>query len=277
MPPPNQPLSIFHATNPLEPRHPEPFDAALRDLGTLNPGWPIRTPAPELSEFSTSPHWRKSLALTERFIEFGRLKVREGDCVYQCGQEFETLYLVNSGFFKIVNLAPDGREHAAGLFFKGDWLGFDGIPNGIYTCSSIALDIGEVWTIPYNALLEASAHEPMLMRLMIAAVSEQLTRNRNAALAIGTLPANARVADFLLQWLFALAERGLRTDQINFHMSRAEIGNYLGLTLGTVSRAFSKLAQSGAIQFHEKKRRVICIPKLEALREFIENNTDDGS
>ena len=47
--------------------------------------------------------------------------------IYQSGERFGNLYVLNSGFFKIVNLAPDGRELVVGLKFRGDWLGFDGI------------------------------------------------------------------------------------------------------------------------------------------------------
>ena len=200
--------------------------------------------------------------------------MRADDQVYRCGESFETLYLISSGLFKIVNLAPDGREQPAGLYFKGDWLGFDGIPKGRHGCSAIALDSGEVWTIRYDALLQASAKEPMLMRLVLAAMSAQLARNRDAMLSIGTLPADARVADFLLQWAHSLAERGLRTDQINVHMTRADMGHYLGLTLESVSRALSRLARCGVIEFNEKGRRDISIPSLAGLRNFIQNTTD---
>ena len=91
---------------------------------------------------------------------------------------------------------------------------------------------------------------------------------------MGTLPADARVADFLLQWAYSLAERGLRTDQINVHMTRADIGNYLGLTLESVSRALSRLARNGVIEFNEKGRRDISIPNLTALSDFIQKSTD---
>ena len=62
-------------------------------------------------------------------------------------------------------------------------------------------------------------------------------------MSVCTLPADARVADFLRYWAESLAKRGLRTDQITLRMTRAEIGNYLGMTLETVSRALSKLAR----------------------------------
>ena len=47
----------------------------------------------------------------------------------------------------------------------------------------------------------------------------------------------------LRHWVDSLARRGLRCDQITLRMTRAEIGNYLGMTLETVSRAFSRLAR----------------------------------
>ncbi len=253
------------------------YDTCNRDLGALMPfasGTAAQTvqSGPRASSF-----WRESLTLVEQYLVFGRRKVGVNDPVYRCGEAFDTLYLISSGLFKIVSLAPDGREQPSGLYFKGDWLGFDGISKGCYGCSAIALDSGEVWTVRYDALLAASAKEPMLMRVLLAAMSGQLGRNRDAMLSMGTLPANARVADFLLQWAHSLAERGLRTDQINVRMSRAEMGHHLGLTLESVSRALSRLADCGVIEFNEKGRRDISIPSLSALSAFIQNIADPSS
>jgi CRP/FNR family transcriptional regulator len=214
------------------------------------------------------------LTLIQKHVEFGRRKVQVDERVYLCGDSFDTLFLVSSGLFKIVNLAPDGREQPAGLYFKGDWLGFDGIPTGRHGCSAIALDSGEVWTIRFDAMLRASASEPTVMRIFLAAMSVQLARNRDSMLSMGTLTADARVADFLLQWAQSLAERGFRNDQINVHMTRADMGNHLGLTLESVSRALSKLSRCGLIQFNEKGRREITIPNLGALRSFIQNSAE---
>jgi CRP/FNR family transcriptional regulator len=220
------------------------------------------------------PPWRESLMMVQQYVSFTRRKVKANDRVYLCGESFKKLYLINSGLFKIVNLTSDGREQPAGLYFKGDWLGFDGIPTGQYGCSAIALDCGEVWTINYENLLQESIKEPKMTRVVFAAMSAQLAHNRDAMLSMGTLPADARVCDFLLQWAHALAERGLRTDQFNVYLTRADIGHYLGLRLESVSRALSKLARCGLIQFNEKGRREISIPNLDAMTEFIQNDTE---
>jgi hypothetical protein len=93
------------------------------------------------------------------------------------------------------------------------------------------MDTGEVWVIRYEDLLSACHREPALLTVLHAAMSRQIGRDRDSLMSICTLPADARVADFLRYWAESLSTRGMRTDQITLRMTRAEIGNYLGLTL----------------------------------------------
>jgi CRP/FNR family transcriptional regulator len=251
----------------------ERYDTRGRDFAALTPCISGLRPRTGSAQGAQS-FWRESLTLIEQHLPFGRRKLQAQDRVYLCGDAFDTLYLISSGLFKIVNMAHDGREQAAGLYFKGDWLGFDGIPTGSHGCSAVAMDSGEVWTIRYDALLRVSASVPMVMRVLLAAMSAQLAHNRDTMLSMGTLRADARVADFLLQWAQALAERGLRTDQIRIYMTRAEIGNYLRMTMESVSRALSRMARCGVIEFNETGRRDIRIPDLAALTDFIQSSTE---
>lgn len=232
---------------------------------------------------STAPHgkasaraavWQESLALVQQHVPFGRRWYQAGDEIFGCGQAFGTVYLVGSGLCKEVNLAADGREQTADLHFRGDWLGFDGIPSGRYHCSTVALERSEVWSVDYPDLLKAASREASLMRGMLAAMSTQMIRSRDALLSMGTLNAEARVGGFLLQWATALQERGQCTDLINVYMTRAEIGNHLGMRVESVSRALSKIAQSGAIEFNAPTRREISIPNLGALRLFVQGMPD---
>jgi CRP/FNR family transcriptional regulator len=199
-----------------------------------------------------------------------RRVLHTGDTVYQAGERFGNLYILNSGFFKIVKLSPDGREQVVGLKFRGDWLGFDGIATGHYGCDAVAMDTGEVWTVRYDALLAACAQRPALMSVVHEAMSREIAHDRDSLMSVCTLPADARVADFLRYWAESLSTRGLRNDQITLRMTRAEIGNYLGMTLETVSRSLSKLARGDLIRFAEKGRRDIHIPEVGALEDFIQ-------
>jgi CRP/FNR family transcriptional regulator, anaerobic regulatory protein len=210
------------------------------------------------------------LKLLSEHLVIQRRVVHAGDTVYKAGEAFDYLYVLNSGFFKVVNMSADGREQVVALHFKGDWLGLDGIAAGRYGCDAVAMDTGEVWAIRYEMLLEACARKPALLNVLHGAMSREIGRDRDSMLSLCTLPADARVADLLRYWADALEQRGLRTDQITLRMSRAEIGNYLGMTLETVSRALSRLARGDVIRFNEKGRRDIQIPRVEALSAFIQ-------
>jgi CRP/FNR family transcriptional regulator len=219
-----------------------------------------------------SRHIADTLRLLDDRLQPQRRVVHAGDVVYRAGERFTQLVVLNAGLFKIVNLSPDGREQVVSLKFRGDWMGFDGIASGHYTCDAIAMDTGEVWTVRYDALLAACVREPLLLNLLHAAMSREITRDRDSLMSVCTLPADARVADFLRYWADSLARRGLRTDQISLRMTRAEIGNYLGMTLETVSRALSRLAKAGLIRFAEGARREIVIPEVDALADFVQRS-----
>lgn len=210
-----------------------------------------------------------NLQLLEAALAPKRRILHAGDVLYRQGDRFEHLHVLNSGCFKLLSPSADGRELVVGLKFRGDWLGFGAIAKGCYACEAVAMDTAEVWTLRYDALLRACAEHPRLMALVHEAMSHEIVRDREVLTALSTLPADARVVTFLHDLANSLALRGLRTDQISLRLTRAEIGNYLGLTLETVSRVLSRLARARLIAFHEKSRRDICIPDFRALAAFI--------
>ena len=211
------------------------------------------------------------LALIADNVAVQRRLVRAEGTAYTAGEAFTHLFVINTGLFKVVTLSPDGREQIVSLKFRGDWLGFDGIAEGRHDCDAIAMDTGEVWAIPYAALLQAGAARPLLLGVLHEAMSREITRDRTSLMSVCTLPADARVADFLRNWARALARRGLRTDQIRLRMTRAEIGNYLGVTLETVSRGLSRLERCRLIRFADKGRREIEIADVSALDDFVQD------
>ena len=237
------------------------------------PTMPVNRTAPKIearSNQQASQQIDDTLKLLTETLAPSRRVVHAGETIYQGGERFGNLYILNSGFVKIVGLSADGREQVVGLKFRGDWLGFDGIAEGRYACDAIAMDTGEVWTIRYDALLAACASQPMLLTVLHGAMSRELGRDRDSLMSVCSLPADARVAEFLRYWADSLARCGLRTDQIMLRMTRAEIGNYLGMTLETVSRALSRLARCNLIRFAEKGRREISIPDVDGLADFVQ-------
>jgi CRP/FNR family transcriptional regulator len=253
---------MFVHTAPAASNTQAPFRAAICGAG------PDAETA-DRSEWRTREQVSAALDLLRANLTPSRRVVHAGETIYRAGEAFRALYVMNSGFFKIVNLSLDGREQVVGLKFRGDWLGFDGIAAGRHSSDAVAMDIGEIWSIPYESLLAACTRQPSLMALVHDAMSREITRGRDSIMSVCTLPADARVADFLYHWSQAMAECGKRTDQLKLLMTRAEIGSYLGLKLETVSRALCRLARERVIDVADGDRREIRISRIEALAEFV--------
>jgi CRP/FNR family transcriptional regulator, anaerobic regulatory protein len=62
-----------------------------------------------------------------------------------------------------------------------------------------------------------------------------------------------------------LALRGFSSKEAVLRMTREEIGSYLGLTLETVSRVFSKFAHEGLLQAKQRHIRVLNPTGLQRL------------
>ena len=236
-------------------------------------------PVPQRAFFvdSAQPAWQAALALIELHLPFVRRTLRPGDSLQRPGDRFTRLHVIHLGALKTSTTAANGREQVADLYLKGDWIGLDGIASGYHICAAHAIDTSEVWSLRYEVLLDAAARAPELLHAMHIAMSRQCSRDCAWRFALASLPAEARVADFLCSWSQALAERAMRADHIQLHLTRAEIGNYLGLALETVSRAFSGLVRRGLIRFDDPGRRYVAVPSISALIAYVETSSQPGA
>src|SRR5450432_531784 len=71
----------------------------------------------------TSAGIADTLMLLRDRLDPQRRIVHAGDVIYRAGETFSSLYILNTGFFKIVKLTADGREQVVSLKFRGDWMG----------------------------------------------------------------------------------------------------------------------------------------------------------
>ena len=212
--------------------------------------------------------WREALALLALHVPLARRSIAAGRTIQHAGDPFLRLHLVNGGACKSVCFGGDGRQQIVALHFRGDWIGFDGIADDRGGSDASTLNDCEIWSVSYATVLKLAAREPALAHLIAAAMSEQLGRNRAWRNVLGTLTAVQRVADFLHGWQTTRHEQRPEDDRIVLYLTRAEIGNYLGLTIETVSRAFSHLEHCGLIRILPQGRRHIGIPDRDALRRF---------
>ena len=89
---------------------------------------------------------------------------------------------------------------------------------------------------------------------------------------VGSVPVPLTQLPAALAELAGGAGSSLAATLLDLRLSRAEIGQQLGLTLESVSRAFSRLARERLIQFPERGRREVAIPDLGALAGFVQRS-----
>ncbi len=218
---------------------------------------------------SSNRHWRKAMDLVEGQVHFTRKKCVPKQVLYTCGKALESMYLIYAGSFKMEYLSSEGRTYNAEILLDGDWLGFDAIHSGNHTCTATALDYSEVWVVNYESLLRASAKCQALLVHLVGSISKSLAHNRDQSLSNASLNSNGRVADFLLRLALDFSNHGRRSDVIMVPLTRAEIGDFLGLRIETVSRAICWLEGQGLIQLDRRDRRQISIPNLDGLRRLV--------
>jgi CRP/FNR family transcriptional regulator, anaerobic regulatory protein len=192
-----------------------------------------------------------------------RKLVHRKDTLFRAGQSGSALYMVRSGYFKMSVLSEDGREKITGFRMRGDLLGLDSLGMPHHGCEAVALDIGEVMELPCAML---SARLPEFQTWLTMRMACEIRRDWEWMLATSTLGAEQRVVAFLLDLTDRQRALGYSAEQVMLHMTRAEIGNFLGLQLETVTRALSHLDAIGLIAVD---RREIRMRDQDGLRAII--------
>lgn len=201
-----------------------------------------------------------------------RRKVKRGDVLFRSGDNFTAIYAIHIGFFKTYLISKDGRKHVTGFQMAGDTNGLDGIGNDLHTCESVALEDGEVCVIPFNALQEISYKIPRLKNHAHRLLSREILRYYEMIVMLGSMRAEERVAVFLLNLGQRLHSLGFSKSELELRMSRKDIGNYLGLTIETVSRTLSKLIDLEVVTVKIRRIKIINIEALKNINDFININ-----
>ena len=193
-----------------------------------------------------------------------------GDYLYRSGEPLHSLYAIHSGSFKTQFLHKDGREQVTGFQMAGEIIGLDAISTDRHNCDAVALENSEVCELPFNQLEDLSRKLPSLQRHLHKIMSREIVRDQSIMLLLGSMRAEERLAAFLQNLSQRFAARGYSSTDFQLRMSRQEIGSYLGLTLETVSRAFSHFQASGLINI---KARSVGILDPEGLNAAISRDS----
>lgn len=219
----------------------------------------------------------RSLAPSEldalRLLEVSPRLFRRGDHLFRTGDGMESLYVVKSGAVKTYVMTSDGDEQVIGFHMPGDIIALDAVAGGSHACSAMALDTTCVCTLSFDELADLCSRSTTLQRAVLRWMSHEIVRDENMVLMLAKLNAEQRMATFLLGQAEHQAQRGFSGTEFNLAMSRADVGNYLGLAVETVSRVLTRFQSAGVIEVHRNK---VKIHDAEALGSFAHAAVSDA-
>ena len=211
------------------------------------------------------------LVLLEDMKRYQSFKV--GETIIWRGEPLEFVASVVSGVATLSKTMEDGRTQMVGLLLPSDFIGRPGratIDFDVVAADDVTLCCFQ--RAQFEHLVQETPH--IAERLMELALDE-LDAARDWMVLLGRKTAREKICTFIEMLSRRLdPEKSTISQQIDLHMTRDQIADYLGLTLETVSRQFNGLKKEKIINFSD--RRHFTITDLAALHDQTGDDADGG-
>lgn len=170
--------------------------------------------------------------------------------IYGQGQNAGNIFQVEFGAVRVYRLLADGRRQISAFYFAGEVFGFESDTHHHFFAEALC-------ATGIRTVLELSGTD--LSQQLLPLVLKSFARSQEHLLVLGRQNAAEKVAAFLLE--MAERQRGLET--FDLPMSRLDIGDYLGMSIETVSRVLTSFRSKGIIRL--RSQRTVEILKTDAL------------
>ncbi|CAA0120972.1 Transcriptional activator protein Anr [BD1-7 clade bacterium] len=197
----------------------------------------------------------------DEIVKRGRI-LQKGDHIFRASDAFSSVYAIRSGYVKTYRLTEDGEEQITGFYFPGEVVGMDGISKSKHQSSAKALESAAVCEIPFGQFQNLTLKMPHLQTHFFQLMSQEITEEQQLVTLLSKKNAEERIATFLLTISARNAARSMSATNFRLPMSRTEMGNFLGLTVETVSRTLSRFAKQHLIDLNQKEVSIVEVEKL---------------
>lgn len=211
------------------------------------------------------------LRLVERLLATP-IRFRRGDTLFRIGSALDALYAIRFGSCKTGLLGRDCQEQVAGYHMIGDIVGLDGIASNVHECQATALEDMEVYLFKFVQLELFAGMSCRFRHNVHMLLAQELSRAQSRSLLLGTMCVDQRLATFLLDLSQRYSARGFSSRAFLLRMTRDDIGSYLGMTIETVCRVFSRFQSYGVLQV---EGRLVKLLDPVALRQIADTQFRD--
>ncbi|MDE8349640.1 MAG: Crp/Fnr family transcriptional regulator [Acidocella sp.] len=187
-----------------------------------------------------------------------------GTRLFDAGTRVQVIFNIVSGVVKISDILADGSQATVAFHFAHDLCGM--FESDYYIHTGTAVTALTVYCLPIDALERLLRREPSLQLHFLCKLSHELRLAQRQAIALGRYNAMQKLAlflDFLARHPEMHADP---TGLVNIPMTRADIADYVGLALESVSRTLHRLHREGIIELVTSQRfRIRDRERLECL------------
>ncbi|UAA37112.1 fumarate/nitrate reduction transcriptional regulator Fnr [Paraneptunicella aestuarii] len=204
----------------------------------------------------------KELSKLDDIIQRKR-PIQKNERLFTAGDGLKALYAVRSGSFKTFTVSQDGEEQITAFHLPGEIIGFDGLLELKHQSFAQALETSMVCEIPYQTLDDLSGEFPKLRQQIMRLMSNEIHHDQEMFMLLNKRTAEERLAYFIKSLSNRFHDRGFSANEFRLTMTRGEIGNYLGLTVETISRLLTRFQKENLIEVNGKLISIVNHPKLE--------------
>lgn len=245
--------------------------AEIRALPPRTSSTPAVSELPEPCSSCTARSLTICAALNDdEQVRLGRLantiRLKPHQTLFQDGDGADYVYNITCGSVALSKSMMDGRRQITGFLGAGDFLGLNA--RDTHSITAEALTETHLCRFPQRPFRRLLAEMPNLEHRLLALAETELALAQDQILLLGRKTAMERIASFLLMQSERVVMRGLPGSPVTLPMSRADVADYLGLTIETVSRCFTRLRKLDVIALPAPDRVQIRQPdRLKALSE----------
>jgi CRP/FNR family transcriptional regulator len=183
----------------------------------------------------------------EQWFRRGTTKVMQArEHIFFEGDPITQVYQVEYGTVCLYKTLQDGRRQIVDFAYPNDYIGLGAGSENLFSAQAITLT--RLRSVPATLVNDMAVHDPHVAMQLYRLLSEELLATRDLLLTVGQRTATERLAALLLAVSRRNERNGANWSRVALAMTRADIADFLSLTVETVSRTFTKLRQSGIIE-----------------------------
>lgn len=191
----------------------------------------------------------------------------KGRLLFQQGEPCTAIYAIKSGATKLVfrKSQPNVPEQILNFCLPGELAGLEGLAEGTYPYSCIALDRTTVCKMPLKRISSLSKNLPVLNENMIGMLSQKIYQEKVIKKDLIRWDAKNRLLGFLKSLYQRLQVINSHPSEFVLPMSRKDISDYLGLTIETISRLLSSFQKENLLAIDGRKITILNLTAFDSI------------